>query len=195
MSTPLSEQYERQAQAEKDSAMPLVLKATRVVAWVVYAVILAKVALLVTAFLFELAGANPDASFASWVYRSADRSMDPFRGIFPTRELSDTSVLDLSLLVAAAVYLIGALLVDAVLRWIGRQLSDRDQRIAELRAAARDAAAREYATDQQLAAQQAAAEQAAAAAAAATASPRAAGAPAAPGWPPPARPPPATRPY
>lgn len=101
-------------------------------------------------------------------------------------------MLDLSLLVAAAVYLIAALLVDAVLRWIGRQLSDRDQRIADLRAAARDAAAREYATDQQSAAQQAAAEQAAAAAAAATTPRPAAGAL---GWPPPNRPPPATRPY
>jgi uncharacterized protein YggT (Ycf19 family) len=140
----LSVHYERQAQAEERSAVPFILRVTRLVTWIVYAVVLAKAALLATAFLLRLAGANPDASFASWVYRSADRSMDPFRGIFPTRELSGTSVLDMSLLFAAAVYLVLGLLVDATLRWLGRQLSDRERRVAGLRAAARDAAAREY---------------------------------------------------
>jgi uncharacterized protein YggT (Ycf19 family) len=141
---PLSLRYERQAQAEEHSAMPFILKVTRLVTWIVYAVVLAKAALLATAFFFRLAGANPEASFAAWVYRSADRSMDPFRGIFPTRELTSASVLDLSLLFAAVVYLVLALLVDAGLRWLGRQLSDRERRVARLRAAARDAAAREY---------------------------------------------------
>jgi uncharacterized protein YggT (Ycf19 family) len=144
-SEPLSVIYEREAQAEERSAIPFVLKCTRVVTWIVYAVVLAKAALLAAAFLLRLAGANPDASFASWVYRSADRSMDPFRGIFPTRELTSASVLDLSLLFAAGVYLVVGMLIDAGLRWLGRQLSHRERRVAELRAAARDAASREYA--------------------------------------------------
>jgi uncharacterized protein YggT (Ycf19 family) len=143
-SEPLSVRYERQAQAEERSAAPFILKITRLVTWIVYVVVLVKAALLATAFFLRLAGANPDASFASWVYRSADRSMDPFRGIFPTREVTGASVLDLSLLFAAAVYLVLALLIDAGLRWLGRQLSERDRRVAGLRAAARDAAAREY---------------------------------------------------
>lgn len=142
---PPSVTYGRQAQAEERSAVPLVIRVTRLVAWIVYAVVLAKTALLATAFFLRLAGADPDAGFADWVYRSADRSMDPFRGIFPSRELTSTSVLDLSLLFAAAVYLVLGLLVDAALRWLGRQLSDRERRIADLHAAARDAAAREYA--------------------------------------------------
>jgi uncharacterized protein YggT (Ycf19 family) len=182
-SEPLSVTYERQAQAEEHSAMPFILKVTRLVTWIVYAVVLAKAALLATAFFFRLAGANPDASFSNWVYRSADRSMDPFRGIFPTRELSDASVLDLSLLFAAAVYLVLGLLIDAGLRWLSRQLSDRERRVAHLRAAARDAAAREYEMAQERATRQVAAEQAAAAAVVATAPRTAAGGPAAPGWP------------
>lgn len=143
-SEPPSVRYERQADAEERSATPFVLKVTRLVTWIVYVVVLVKAALLATAFFLRLAGANPDADFASWVYRSADRSMDPFRGIFPTREVTDASVLDMSLLFAAAVYLVLAFLIDAGLRWLGRQLSERERRVADLRAAARDAAAREY---------------------------------------------------
>lgn len=146
---PLSVQYERQAQAEEHSAMPFILKTTRLVTWIVYAVVLTKAALLAMAFFLRLAGANPDAGFASWVYRSADRSMDPFRGLFPTRELTGESVLDMSLLFAAAVYLLLGLLIDAGLRWLSRQLSDRERRVADLRAAARDAALREYAAGQE----------------------------------------------
>jgi uncharacterized protein YggT (Ycf19 family) len=194
-SEPLSVRYQRQAEAEEHSAIPFILKVTRCVTWIVYAVVLAKAALLATAFLLRLAGANPDASFARWVYRSADRSMDPFRGMFPTRELSDASVLDMSLLFAAAVYLVLGLFIDAGLRWLSRQLSDRDRRIAHLRAAARDAAAREYEVAKERTTRQVAAEQAAAAAVA-TAPRATAGSPAAPGGrsgdPPPH--PPATRP-
>jgi uncharacterized protein YggT (Ycf19 family) len=159
VTVPLSEEYERQARELEDSATPLILKATRALAWAVYAVVLVKCALLVTSFVFQLLGANPDSSFASWVYRSADRSMDPFRGIFPTTELSDSSVLNLSLLFAAIVYLVLAMLVDAGLKWLGRKLSDRDRRIHELRSAARNARIQEYQAEQDLRVRQLTAQQ------------------------------------
>ena len=167
-----SEEYERQARAEEASPTPFILKATRFVAWVVYAVVVVKVCLLLTAFFLRLAGANPEAGFAAWIYRSADRSMDPFRGIFPSEELSGDSVLDLSLLFAAVVYMVIALLVDVLLRWLARQLSERERRIARLRAASHDAALREYAADQQFAAHQAWVRQQAAAAQLVTTTPQ-----------------------
>lgn len=132
---PLSEQYELQAKQEEESPLPFILKLTRFVTWVVYAVIVVEVVLLTTAFFLRLAGANPDAPFAAWIYRSADRAMDPFRGIFPTRELTNESVLDLSLLFAIVVYLVLAFLVDAMLKWLSRHLHQRERHIAELRAA------------------------------------------------------------
>lgn len=165
---PLSEEYERQARAEEESPVPFILKLIRVVTWVLYVVVLFNVIMLAMAFFLRLAAANPDAGFAAWVYRSADRSMDPFRGLFPTRELTNESVLDLSLLFAAVVYLVVAFLLDALLRWIGRQVHGRERRITELRVAARNAAANEYNAAQQLAAQERAAQQTAAAVAAAT---------------------------
>lgn len=190
---PLSEEYERQAKELEESPAPFILKITRFVAWVVYAVVLVEVALLITAFLLRLFGANPDAGFTEWTYRSVDRAMEPFSGIFPTQELSGDSVLDFSLLFAAVIYLILAFLIDAVLRWLGRQLHDRERRVAELRAASRNAETREYEAAQQAAAQERAARHTAAAVQAATTeqqpatgTPPATDAP--PGQPPPPRP-------
>lgn len=163
-----SQEYERQARELEESSVPVILKITRFVAWVVYAVVLVEVALLITAFFLRLFGANPDSGFTEWVYRSVQRAMEPFSGMFPTQELGGESVLDFSLLFAAVVYLVLAFLVDAALRWLGRQLHDRDRQVAELRAASRDAALKEYEAEQQRAAQEQVAKHTAAAVQAAT---------------------------
>lgn len=168
MTIPLSQEYERQAKELEESPVPWILKITRFVAWVVYAVVLVEVALLITAFFLRLFGANPDAGFTQWVYRSVARAMEPFSGIFPSQELSGESVLEFSLLFAAIVYLVLAFVVDAVLRWLGRQLHDRERQVAELRASSRDAALKEYEAEQQRAAQEQVAEHTAAAVQAAT---------------------------
>ena len=118
---------------------------------------------LTIAFFLRLFGANPDAGFAEWIYRSAETLMGPFRGLFPDRVLSDTSVLDLSLLTAAAVYFLVAFAFDLLLHWLRTQLVRQRRAIAEARATA-DAVA------QQAAAQRYAAEQAALRAAQQTAS-------------------------
>lgn len=163
--------YERRAEEYEHSPQRALLKAARVVVWLVYAFALVTGVLLTTAFFLQLAGANPDASFVEWVYRSTDRAMRPFRGIFPTQELDGSSVLDFSYLVAAIVYFVIALLVDALHRWLTGRLRRQEwearraraqadmaaQRVVDQQHAddqlARQAAAREYAA-QQAAAQQ-----------------------------------------
>lgn len=169
---------ERAEQAEQ-SPFPVFLQIARVIVWIVWAVVLITAFMLLLAFFLRLGGANPDAGFVEWVERSVERAMSPFRGIFPARELSGDSVLDMSLLFAAIVYFVVALIIDAFLRWLTHRLH-RDQRdAARLRVeadrlaqqaaaerhasdlAAQSAAAREYAR-QQVAAEQYAIAQAAA---------------------------------
>ncbi len=70
------------------------------------------------AFFLLLFNANPDAGFAEWVYRSADRVMEPFRGIFPTVQQGQGSVVDFSILFATIVYAIVAMIVHAVIGWL-----------------------------------------------------------------------------
>jgi uncharacterized protein YggT (Ycf19 family) len=87
----------------------------RLVLWITWAWVLLDLFLLLAAFILQLLGANPDAEFARWVYRSAERSMAPFRGIFTPIELTDRSVLDTSLLFAMMIYAFAAILLQNVL--------------------------------------------------------------------------------
>lgn len=175
MDVSLSEQYEREAQAVARSAVPVLIKFARAVVWFFYAVIVVQVLLLLTAFVLRLFGASTDAAFTRWVYRSSDRSMEPFRGIFPSTEVGEVSVLDASLLFAAVVYVVVALLLDLALRWLSGKAASQDRRVRDLRAASQRAALIEYDAARQLAA----AEQRARVAA------TAAGTPASPSMPPP----------
>jgi uncharacterized protein YggT (Ycf19 family) len=101
-----------------------VLTAGKILTGVVYAVILSFVVILTTAFVLQLFGANPTADFANWVYQAADRIMDPFRGIFPTRQISDRAVFNGSLLFAVIVYSALALALHALIAWFAGQLAE-----------------------------------------------------------------------
>jgi uncharacterized protein YggT (Ycf19 family) len=148
MAVPMSESYSRQLAAEEASPVPLFIRFVRVAVWLLYAVVLVKVVILMIAFVLQLLNASTSAEFTAWVYRSADSSMGPFRGIFPATEVGEGSVLNASLLFAAAMYVFAAILLDLVMRALTARLVGRQRRIAELRSAANDAAVREYAQAQ-----------------------------------------------
>ena len=58
--------------------------------------------------------------------------MEPFRGIFPTTQLSDTSFFDASLLFAIVIYLVAAIILHGIVDWFSRRIShidvERDRR-------------------------------------------------------------------
>ena len=58
------------------------MRAARALTYLVYAFTIIALVILVLGFFLPLFGANPEAGFAEWVYRSLDRVMAPFRGIF-----------------------------------------------------------------------------------------------------------------
>jgi uncharacterized protein YggT (Ycf19 family) len=130
-------------------------KISKVLLWLVYAWVVIDIVLLFLAFLLRLFGANPDAGFTEWVYRSVQRAMAPFRGIFEPIVLSDQSVLDTSLLFAMIVYGFVALLLRLAIDWVGglierhRRRLEQEARAAEVerrQAAAAAAAAAPYLT-------------------------------------------------
>ena len=125
MAVPTVDELEQRAQRAEQSRVPLFLKVGRAVVWAVYAIVVVVVAVLLLAFVLRLLGASTDAAFTRWVYRNADSAMRPFRGIFPTRELGDVSVLDVSLLFGAVVYAIVAMALDAAVSWFEVALSRR----------------------------------------------------------------------
>lgn len=103
----------------------MLLKVGRVLVFILYAIVVIDVALLLMTFFLELFGASTDASFTQWVYRSSARAMEPFRGIFPSHALSDTSVWDSSVLFAAFIYSFIALGFHMLYEWLGWKIAQR----------------------------------------------------------------------
>jgi hypothetical protein len=102
---------------------------SKILLWVVYVWVVLNLVLLFVAFWLQLLGANPQAGFTEWVYRSVSRSMAPFRGIFEPIVLSDQSVLDTSLLFAMIIYGVVALLLRAGIDWVSDFVEKRRRRL------------------------------------------------------------------
>jgi uncharacterized protein YggT (Ycf19 family) len=104
------------------------LRAAKAVVVLVYAFVLIDLVLLTLAFFLRLFGASIDAEFTQWVYRSAERVMEPFRGMFPTHALSEQSVLDVSLLFAMIVYSILGIALHGLVVWLTGKIATLRQR-------------------------------------------------------------------
>ena len=127
---------------------------SRAVSYVVYLYVLLVEVILLLGFILLLFGANPSSGFVEWVYRSLDRVMRPFRGIFSSIELGITgndvpAVFDTSVLFAMIVYAILAIALNTLVMWLNSRMD---------RIHAADAAyERQQIINQQIAAAQAAA--------------------------------------
>lgn len=108
--------------------LTLTIKAARALLWLVYAWLAITIVLLFLAFLLQLLGADPSAGFVEFVYRSTQRAMAPFRGMFDSVTLSDESVLDVSILFAIIVYSFVALGINLALDWVTHRLRLREYR-------------------------------------------------------------------
>jgi uncharacterized protein YggT (Ycf19 family) len=108
---------------DRTSGGTTLIKVGRAVVYLVYALAIISVVILTIAFFLRLFAASTEAPFTEWVYRSADRIMQPFRGIFPTVKGSGESVLDVSLLFGMLMYGLLAMVVHSLIEWINRRLA------------------------------------------------------------------------
>jgi uncharacterized protein YggT (Ycf19 family) len=100
-----------------------VANVAKLLLWFVYAWLIVNLVLLLLAFTLRLLGANPSAAFAAWVYRSVDRTMAPFRGMFEPLAINDRSVLDTSLLFAVIIYAVAALFLRFAIEWLTQRVT------------------------------------------------------------------------
>jgi uncharacterized protein YggT (Ycf19 family) len=98
------------------------LRFARVLVWLVYAFFIVATIILLLAFVLLLLNASTTASFTQWVYRSANRVLEPFRGIFPSVTNGNGSVIDFAVLFAIIMYGILALVVHALVTWLDHQI-------------------------------------------------------------------------
>jgi hypothetical protein len=116
----------------------LMATAIRVVGYLIYAYLLIVEIILFLGFFLLLFGANSSSSFVAWVYRSLDRAMRPFRGIFEPIDLGTASneveaVFDTSVLFAMIIYGILAIALHSLLDWLTQRI-DRIDRENQARA-------------------------------------------------------------
>jgi uncharacterized protein YggT (Ycf19 family) len=121
-----------------------ILRLARAVVVFVYAVVILDLVLLILAFSLRLLGASTDAEFTRWVYRSVERIMEPFRGIFPSPAVGGESVVDFSLLFAMIIYTILALALHTLVMWLADRLARATRRNRLAHAGAGHGAPPEY---------------------------------------------------
>ena len=107
-----------------------ILRVAKGVVFFLYLVVTAALVLLAVAFVLELFGANPDASFANWVYDHTERVMSPFRGLFEVHTINDESVVDFSLLFAMIIYAMVAIGLHALVSWLADHVVQANKNIA-----------------------------------------------------------------
>lgn len=112
--------------------------AAKIITYLVYIYVLIVEIILLLGFFLLLFGANPSSSFVEWVYRSLDRVMRPFRGIFQPIELGQTgndvpSVFEPSVVFAMIIYGILALLLSSLIGWLTGRIERIDRENAMLR--------------------------------------------------------------
>jgi len=125
----MTDQRQPERHLPKDPSHVTVLLFAKVLTWLVYAYFVLAVTVLALAFFLLLFNASETAGFTEWVYRSADRAMQPFRGIFPTVEGDNGSVLDFAVLFAIIAYGIVAMLLQAAISWLDRRIAEERAKV------------------------------------------------------------------
>lgn len=98
---------------------------------------LVAITLLTLRFFLLLFGANPSSSFTEWIYNSSAIVLQPFRGIFNSRVVSEEtgSILDVSVLFAIIMYMLLAYWMGTLIEaWEDRRLTNHKRQAARQRA-------------------------------------------------------------
>ncbi len=103
-------------------------------AWVVFGLIVLSLRVFLLAF-----SASTAAPFVTFIYQTSASYLEPFRGIFPGRELGETGYFDISAIFAIIIYLFVAWGVMSLITYINLKI---DQLHDEQRRQFRTAAAR-----------------------------------------------------
>src|SRR5690606_5701903 len=102
------------------------------VTWLLYDYVVVVEVILFLGLILLFFGANPTSSFVRWAYRSLDRAMRPFRGIFESVEIGIAgndvpAVIDTSVIFAMIVYAVLALVLFQLLHWLADRISQIDE--------------------------------------------------------------------
>lgn len=97
-------------------------------AWVFFGIIVLGLRVFLLAF-----SANTSTPFVEFIYRTSADYLEPFRGIFPSKSISETGYLDVAAIFAIIIYLLIGWGFSAFIRYIQSRISAfEDQETARL---------------------------------------------------------------
>lgn len=121
---------------DQDQFQRIAALIVRFVGYLIYIYLVIVEIILTLGFFLLLFGANPSSGFVEWIYRSVERAMRPFRGIFEPIELGTggndvPAIFDTSILFAMIIYGILAIALNGLLQWLTGRINriDRENRL------------------------------------------------------------------
>jgi uncharacterized protein YggT (Ycf19 family) len=104
--------------SSRNITIPAHLRASKIIAYIMYVwVFIGIVALGLRLFLLAFS-ASVTAPFVEFVYRTSAQYLEPFRGIFPPRQLGETGYFDVAALFAIIMYLLLAWGFSALITYV-----------------------------------------------------------------------------
>ncbi|MBN1618828.1 YggT family protein [Candidatus Dojkabacteria bacterium] len=88
----------------------------RVVAKIIYTVLVIIETLIVIRFVFKLVGSNAANVIVNWVYNASNVFVDPFKGIIPVNWTIGRFIIDLDAVLALIVYMVLAFIIVEILK-------------------------------------------------------------------------------
>lgn len=120
------------ATQKNSDSKTLFLKTSKVLTYIVYAYMVLAVVFLSLGFILLLFGANQTVPFTEFVYKVAAEFLQPFRGIFPLKEIGETGYFSASALFAIVVYMLLALAVNTLITYITSRMIKHQQELDRL---------------------------------------------------------------
>src|ERR1700712_2251371 len=121
------------AKKEQPSDGTLVsIKIFRGVSYVVYAYAVIASIFLGLGFVLLLFSANSTVPFVEFVYKVAAEFLQPFRGIFPVHQITETGYFSASALFAIMMYLILATAVQSLISYLTLKMTKHEVELQEL---------------------------------------------------------------
>lgn len=108
------------------------IKIFRGISYFVYAYALIASIFLGIGFVLLLLGANTTVPFVEFVYKVAAEFLQPFRGIFPVHQISETGYFSTSALFAIMMYLIFAAALQSLISYLTVKMVKHEKELEEL---------------------------------------------------------------
>lgn len=108
------------------------IKGSRILSYCVYAYAMIASVVLALGFFLLLFSANPTTPFVQFIYKASIEFLQPFRGIFPTHQVTETGYFSASALFAIIMYLIMATALHSLIVYITTKMVTHENELAKL---------------------------------------------------------------